>query len=87
MTGVKLYEDVIASTDVTGSPTPLSQSTLHHMFEGGWLWIIPFNNHPYSTNTLCSVGLQFDIDKHVPQAIRKKSLPVFSMSTLRCPSL
>ena len=22
MTGVKLYEDVIASTDVTGSPTP-----------------------------------------------------------------
>jgi FADH2 O2-dependent halogenase len=36
------------------------------MFEGGWLWIIPFNNHPYSTNTLCSVGLQFDIDKHGP---------------------
>lgn len=66
MAGVKLYEDVIASTDVTGSPTPLSQSTLHHMFEGGWLWIIPFNNHPYSTNTLCSVGLQFDIDKHGP---------------------
>ena len=66
MVNVKLYEDVVASTDETGSPTPLAQSTLHHMFEGGWLWIIPFNNHPHSTNPLCSVGLQFDIDKHGP---------------------
>lgn len=66
MTGVKLYEEVVAGTDVTGSPTALAQSTLHHMFEGGWLWIIPFDNHPHSTNTLCSIGLQVDIDKHGP---------------------
>ncbi len=66
MTGVKLYEDVIASTQVSGSPTPLAQSTLHHMFKGGWLWIIPFNNHPHSTNPLCSIGLQLDIDEHGP---------------------
>ncbi|MEZ4728538.1 MAG: NAD(P)/FAD-dependent oxidoreductase [Caldilineaceae bacterium] len=41
-------------------PYPLSQGTLHHVFHGGWLWIIPFNNHPAATNPLCSVGLQLD---------------------------
>ena len=39
---------------------PFSQGTLHHIFHGGWLWIIPFNNHPTATNPLCSVGLQLD---------------------------
>jgi FADH2 O2-dependent halogenase len=39
---------------------PFAQSTLHHVFHGGWLWVIPFNNHRDATNPLCSVGLQFD---------------------------
>lgn len=43
-----------------GFPYPLSQGTLHHLFKGGWLWVIPFNNHPAATNPLCSVGLQLD---------------------------
>jgi tetracycline 7-halogenase / FADH2 O2-dependent halogenase len=47
-----------------GHPYPLSQGTLHHIFKGGWLWIIPFNNHPASTNPLCSVGLQLDPRLH-----------------------
>lgn len=66
MVGVDLYEDAIAPVEVHGSPTALSQTTLHHMFDCGWLWIIPFNNQPFSTNPLCSVGLQFDIGKHGP---------------------
>lgn len=66
MTGVTLYEDAIAPIEATGMANHLSQSTLHQMFKGGWLWIIPFNNHPHSTNTLCSVGLQLDIDEHGP---------------------
>ncbi len=41
-------------------PYPVSQGTLHHIFKGGWLWIIPFNNHPDAVNPLCSVGLQLD---------------------------
>ncbi|MDE1180643.1 tryptophan 7-halogenase [Paraburkholderia sp.] len=66
MVGVDLYEDAIAPVERHGSPTALSQTTLHHMFDCGWLWIIPFNNQPFSTNPLCSVGLQFDIGKHGP---------------------
>lgn len=66
MVNVDLYEDVIAPVETHGAPTALSQTTLHHMFDCGWLWIIPFNNQPFSTNPLCSVGLQFDIDRHGP---------------------
>ncbi|MGB0387882.1 MAG: NAD(P)/FAD-dependent oxidoreductase [Ardenticatenaceae bacterium] len=43
-----------------GLPFPMSEGTLHHVFEGGWLWVIPFNNHPKSTNPLVSVGLLLD---------------------------
>lgn len=43
---------------------PLSVSwhegTLHHCFERGWFWVIPFNNHERSTNPLISVGLTVD---------------------------
>ena len=41
-------------------PFKLSEGTLHHVFEGGWLWVIPFNNHAKSTNPLASVGLMLD---------------------------
>ncbi len=40
--------------------TPFSQGTLHHIFDGGWMWVIPFDNHARSTNPLCSVGLMLD---------------------------
>lgn len=36
------------------------QSTLHHCFERGWFWVIPFNNHERSTNPLISIGLTLD---------------------------
>ena len=34
--------------------------TLHHCFERGWFWVIPFNNNPLSTNPIISVGLTID---------------------------
>jgi FADH2 O2-dependent halogenase len=39
---------------------PWNQSTLHHCFERGWFWVIPFNNHERSNNPLISVGLTLD---------------------------
>jgi FADH2 O2-dependent halogenase len=55
-----------ASTDRArhGLPSPLSQGTLHHLFDGGWMWVIPFNNHATSTNALCSVGVTLDQRRH-----------------------
>lgn len=44
--------------------SPLSQGTLHHLFKGGWAWVIPFDNHIHSTTGLCSVGINLDIDRY-----------------------
>jgi len=48
--------------DESGNPMTVSwhQSTLHHVFERGWFWVIPFNNRDGSTNPLISVGLTVD---------------------------
>ena len=60
MVDLPCYNSVGASHKDYGIPFPVSQGTLHHVFHGGWLWVIPFNNHPKSTNPLVSVGLQLD---------------------------
>jgi FADH2 O2-dependent halogenase len=62
MVGVRPYDACAPAGH--GMPYPLAQSTLHHVFDGGWLWVIPFDNHPLSTNGLCSVGLQLDRARH-----------------------
>jgi tetracycline 7-halogenase / FADH2 O2-dependent halogenase len=56
MVGVTPFDDLFAHS----LPGRFSRGTLHHVFDGGWLWVIPFNNHPDSTNPLVSVGLQLD---------------------------
>lgn len=48
-------------------PFLMSEGTLHHLFAGGWLWVIPFDNHAESTNPLCSVGLLLDPRQHPPR--------------------
>lgn len=60
MVNVPCYNDIGASVAEYGIPYRLSEGTLHHIFRGGWLWVIPFNNHPQATNPLCSVGLLLD---------------------------
>ncbi|MGF1492550.1 MAG: NAD(P)/FAD-dependent oxidoreductase [Microcoleaceae cyanobacterium] len=60
MINLPCYHQIEADREQYGIPFPLSEGTLHHVFSGGWLWIIPFNNHANSTNPLCSVGLMLD---------------------------
>jgi len=60
MIDVPCFNNAGPSQEEFGHPYRLSEGTLHHIFKGGWLWVIPFNNHPDSTNPLCSVGLQLD---------------------------
>ncbi|MFF0608074.1 NAD(P)/FAD-dependent oxidoreductase [Nocardia tengchongensis] len=59
MIGVKPFDELY-SPEQHGLPQPLSQGTLHHIFDGGWLWIIPFDNHDAATNDVCSIGLHLD---------------------------
>lgn len=38
----------------------LHEGTLHHVFDGGWMWIIPFDNFSRSTSRKASIGLTVD---------------------------
>jgi FADH2 O2-dependent halogenase len=60
MIGVRPYDECVEPRGVHGMPRLWSQGTLHHLFDGGWMWIIPFDNHGESMNPLCSVGLNLD---------------------------
>lgn len=59
MIGVRPYDEIVPQAE-HGMPGRLHEGTLHHVFDGGWMWIIPFDNHEDSDNPLCSVGLQLD---------------------------
>ena len=51
---------VTESEDGLGKLAAWHEGTLHHIFRDGWMWVIPFNNHPAAMNPVCSVGLQLD---------------------------
>lgn len=59
MIGVQPFDQAPAARDHQ-QPNPWHHGTLHHVFDGGWLWVIPFDNHADSINPLCSVGLTLD---------------------------
>ena len=40
--------------------SPIIKVRCTTVFERGWFWVIPFNNHPLSTNPIISVGLTID---------------------------
>jgi tetracycline 7-halogenase / FADH2 O2-dependent halogenase len=61
--GVRPYDQAPAARR-HDQPNPWHNGTLHHVFDGGWMWVIPFDNHPDSTNPVCSVGLTLDPRVH-----------------------
>lgn len=58
LVGVKNADDCLQ--EAHENITPFYQGTVHHIFDGGWIWVIPFNNHENSNNPVCSVGLNLD---------------------------
>ncbi|HEX8343236.1 MAG TPA: tryptophan 7-halogenase [Actinoplanes sp.] len=64
MIGVKSADLLFDPPGRHKMPSPIGQSTMHHVFDGGWIWVIPFNNHRHATNPLTSVGMMLDRRKH-----------------------
>ena len=62
MVNVKPFDETPAGKR-TKPVKPWHSGTLHHMFDGGWLWVIPFNNHKTATNHLVSIGYSLDPEK------------------------
>lgn len=60
-TNVPPFDDILEGK-IPGSYS-LFEGTLHHAFDGGWFWVIPFDNNQWSDNPLCSVGVMLDRDK------------------------
>jgi tetracycline 7-halogenase / FADH2 O2-dependent halogenase len=60
MIGVEPADDHLGFGPPDQPPVPFNDGTMHHMFDRGWMWIIPFNNREGATNPLCSVGIQLD---------------------------
>jgi len=54
----------VGTLDDGAMSIPWAQTTLHHVFDRGWIWVIPFGNREGSTNPLVSVGLTVDPRVH-----------------------
>ncbi len=61
--GLRPYDDCISQADSLGQSRQWHEGTLHHVFDGGWMWIIPFDNHSKAENSVCSIGLMLDAKK------------------------
>jgi len=64
MIDVKPYDDLTLPNGIPQAPRPWYSGTCHHLFDGGWLWVIPFDNREGSTNKCVSVGLSFEMRKY-----------------------
>lgn len=60
MINVPSTDDALRHGRTDRPPRPWSHGTMHHLFERGWFWVIPFNNNPHSQNPLVSVGVTMD---------------------------
>ncbi|WP_269744709.1 NAD(P)/FAD-dependent oxidoreductase [Plesiocystis pacifica] len=63
MTDVKSYDDCVDNP----FSQPWSTGTNHHVFDGGWFWVIAFDNWEGATNKVASVGLTLDADRYPPR--------------------
>lgn len=65
MLGVRPTDEILARDGrAHNPPAPWHQGVVYHVFDGGYIWVIPFDNHPKSINRLCSVGLTLDPGKY-----------------------
>ena len=64
MVGLERYDDTIPPEDRPGLSREWYEGTLHHMIDGGWFWIIRFDNVPGSESNITSVGLTLDMRKY-----------------------
>jgi FADH2 O2-dependent halogenase len=64
--GVRAYDDCLKAGEHPGLTARWYEGTLHHVFDGGWFWVIPFDNYGDkgdAESPLCSVGLTLDMRK------------------------
>ena len=64
MKGFRRYDDTIPPEDRPGLSRGYYEGTLHHMIDGGWFWVIRFDNVPGSESDITSIGVTVDMQKY-----------------------
>lgn len=62
--GLEPFDELIPDGSHPQQTNRLHDGTLHHVFDGGWMWIIPFDNFERSSATKASIGLMLDNNKY-----------------------
>jgi FADH2 O2-dependent halogenase len=62
--GLEPFDELIADRDHPNQSNRFHDGTLQHVFDGGWMWVIPFDNFERSESTRASVGLLLDRDAY-----------------------
>jgi FADH2 O2-dependent halogenase len=77
-TGVSRWADIFPSS--TSPPYPVDDAALHHIFEGGWIWVLRFNNGLTSAGLAASESLANELRLH-------EGAPAWSRLLDRFPSI
>lgn len=86
MVGLDRYDDTIPPEERPGLSRGWYEGTLHHMIDGGWFWVIRFDNVPGSESKITSVGLTLDMHKY-PQRTDVTPEQEFNEIVARYPSI
>jgi FADH2 O2-dependent halogenase len=55
-TGVKRWDELHRDVSDGSQPHPPDDAALHHVFDGGWMWVLRFNNGITSAGVACRQG-------------------------------
>ncbi|NUS13152.1 MAG: NAD(P)-binding protein [Streptomyces sp.] len=86
MIGVRPTDECLRVEAADHPPIPWVEGTMHHLFERGWFWSIPFNNTADSKNPLVSVGLTLD-ERMYPRAEGMSAEEEFRAFAARFPAV
>ena len=53
-TGVKRFGGMETFRAFSSPPYPVDDAALHHLFDGGWMWVLPFDNGITSAGVACT---------------------------------
>jgi len=62
--GLDPFDELLEADARPEQSNRLHDGTLHHVFDGGWMWVIPFDNFERSEATEASVGLMLDREEY-----------------------
>lgn len=85
MKGFRRYDDTIPPEERPGLSRGYYEGTLHHVIDGGWYWVIRFDNVPGSESDLTSIGITLDMRKYPERGIPPEE--EFYEITSRYPSI